>query len=719
MLTFNTKRSLQWRVLFPFLLYMLFVTPCHAQTLHYHTSWIGNSFGGKDGKWVQDWVEAMFVTPDGTVYTDSYWDEGGREAGVYRNGQVIGAAGHTHGWGMTGGSAVAVNGKYLFFAQSVNNEGGHLKDPDTWPPPGQIWYGVSRRSLSNIQKADPFPDGKGGKGDTLPGTFFMVNQTPDSVHAEIKGIAASNTRLYLSDPANSLIRVYDCNSMASVSQWKVYRPSELLLAADDTLWVLQSSDDNHPSRILHYNSKGELMPQTVVFPRRMTPRAICLDPQGRLLVADDGRDQNIKIYTQLNSKPKLTGSFGVKGGVFPKGGLIGSMRFHDLSGVGCDAKGNIYVAGGYGAGTDLEAYSPKGKLLWRLFGLLFVDESETDPASPTLAYSKRDLFTLNYRNTQPGSEWEYKAFTLDRFKYPQDPRLHVYPANVWVRRIGERRILYMCDMYSSFLAIYRFDSQKDGEIAIPCGYFAKSHIKGPWPPNQPAHGEWIWRDRNGNGAFDSGEFEEENHDAPELWGWSVDSRGDIWQATDSEGIRHFPLLGLDKQGCPIYSYSKMQVTSMPRPFNNLQRADYYPETDTMYLSGYSNEYPNDHGYWKVIGRVLARYDHWSKGNRTAKWILPVSQNVSKDQTVMPASFCVAGRFLFTVSVFDAKVEVYSTDSCRLVGSMTPGPEVGGKSGWVDVPYGITARRLADGEYIIIVEEDAYAKNILYRWKPEK
>ena len=49
--------------------------------------------------------------------------------------------------------------------------------------------------------------------------------------------------------------------------------------------------------------------------------------------------------------------------------------------------------------------------------------------------------------------------------------------------------------------------------------------------------------------------------------------------------------------------------------------------------------------------------------------------------------------------------------------MAPGPEVGSKSGWVDVPYGISAHLRADGEYVIFVEEDAFAKNILYRWKP--
>lgn len=717
------SRHPQFRIiLFLGSLFTLLSYVSQAQPLNYQTTWLGNSYGGKDDKWVQDWVEAMYVTPDGTVYTDAFWDEGGREVGVYKDGKVIGMAGHTHGWGMTGGGAVTANGKYLFFAESVDNEGGHLKGADTWPPAGDVWYGVSRRSLANIQKADPFPGGKGGDGDTLRGTFLLVNQTASNVHADIKGIAASATRLYLSDPANSLIRVYDCDTLAQLAQWRVSRPGPLALAKDGSLWVLQSGDSQNPARMLHYDSKGHRLPQSIEFPAWMTPRAICLDPKGRLLVADDGPQQNIKIYDDLNSKPKLAGTFGEKYGVFANGGRVGPLRFHDLSGVGCDAKGDIYVAGGYGVtgdgvGTELSAYTPAGKELWRLYGLLFVDESETDPKDATRAYSKHDLFTIDYHKTQPGSEWAYKAFTLDRFRYPQDPRLHVYPTNTWVRRIQGHLLLYMCDMYSSFLAIYRFDHAKHGYIAIPCGFFAKNHFKGNWPPNQPSHGEWIWRDKNGNGSFDPGEFDSLKQDAPSLWGWSVDSQGDIWQATDNSGVRYFPLIGFDKHGSPVYTYESMKVIPMPSPFNNLQRADYIPSTDTMYLAGYTNEYPNDHGYWKVIGRVIARYDHWSRGNRKPSWVLPVSHTDSKGDTLIPASFCICGKYLFTVGVQSAMVRVYDNSDAKYIGSISPGPEVGGKSGWVDIPYGICARRLKDGEYLITVEEDWHAKNILYLWKP--
>jgi hypothetical protein len=96
--------------------------------LSYPTSWYGNTFGTAD-KWVQMAAGAMFVAADGTCYLNCFWDEAGREVGMYRDGDVVGIAGHTHGWGYNGGYAVTANGRYLFIAQVVDNEGGGSSPP--------------------------------------------------------------------------------------------------------------------------------------------------------------------------------------------------------------------------------------------------------------------------------------------------------------------------------------------------------------------------------------------------------------------------------------------------------------------------------------------------------------------------------------------------------------------------------------------------------------
>jgi len=73
-------------------------------------SWLGNSFPGASA-WVQQDIHALTVTPDGTVFTNVEWEEGGGNVGEYRDGQLVRYARHTHGWGAMGGEAIAANAK--------------------------------------------------------------------------------------------------------------------------------------------------------------------------------------------------------------------------------------------------------------------------------------------------------------------------------------------------------------------------------------------------------------------------------------------------------------------------------------------------------------------------------------------------------------------------------------------------------------------------------
>jgi len=77
-------------------------------------------------------IDAMYVAPDGTIYTNSEWDEGGREAGIYKDGDVIGMLSEMHGWGRLGGEAVTANSKAIY-AMIQGNEGGGLTGP-AYPP---------------------------------------------------------------------------------------------------------------------------------------------------------------------------------------------------------------------------------------------------------------------------------------------------------------------------------------------------------------------------------------------------------------------------------------------------------------------------------------------------------------------------------------------------------------------------------------------------------
>lgn len=673
--------------------------------LTYKTSWIGNTFGSGNLR-VQNNIEAMYVAFDGTVYTNSHWDEAGTEAGIYKDGKVIGALGDTHGWSRGGGKAVTANSKYIYIAMTQGAMGNTKED---YPPEGTTWHCVRRYDLSG--KPAPFPSGRGWDKSMLI----------TSTKSEVTGLATVGSELYVSDFAANRIRVYDTDTMKELRSFAVANPGAIAVDPQKNLWIIQSKNGTKPAKIVHYSPSGKQLPQQIT--NIVEPTAIAINHQGKLLVAENGPRQQMLIY-DIKSNPVQVGSFGCKGGIYAGvPGEVRDLKFYGLTGVGTDTSGNIYInSNGFNkSGTDLRKFSPSGKLMWRSLGLIFVDNADADPKTDGVdLFTKQEHYLMDY-SKPAGKQWTYKDYTLNAFKYPQDPRLHTSPDGTFVRRIQGKPFLFLTDMYSSFLQIYRFNPATDGKIAIPAGMFVatngdKKSIAGNWPPQQPEKGEWIWRDRNGNGSFEKNEYDT-SKDYPHLGGWWVDSKGDVWKALrtqDGKGIRHYPLQGIDSKGNPIYSYSSMEKQTTPSIFNDLRRLEYFPQTDTMYLSGFTVDHPAFGDDTGVAGSEIARFDNWSQGNRTPRWRVVIPYDSTGKREVSTAAMSVANDYVFAVTVKTAEVYVYNATTGVQVQQLKPGPEVGGESGWIDIPYGIRAFRRSNGEYLVFVEENWKGKVIMYR-----
>ena len=701
---------------------LLAETPCSNPTsLEVETSWIGNTFGGARDKWVGMDARGMYVTPDGTVYTNAFWEEGGKEAGIYKNGDVLGQLEATHGWGRMGGYAVTANSKYVYATMRQDDE---VSPEAGYPPKGTTWYGVRRYNRDGTSA--PF-----ATGDGYDSSMLIVESLTHGT-ADVRGVAADEDRLYVSDDYNGEIKVYDAETMVPIAGWPVNRPRQLAVDDDGSLWVVQGAGETGASRILHYSRDGTRLHQRITDVSK--PAALALDGEGRLLVADNGPEQRVKIYDVLEEgAPKVVGYLGKRGGLF--GGTPGKvepLKFNGLIGVGGDAEGNLYV--GYngvgpnrdpektGTGLVLQSYSADQALEWELLGLQFVDNADADPASDGRdVYTKDEHFEMDFGEPS-GRQWSYVGHTVDRFRYPEDPRLNLGETQASAplfRRIGGEPFLFVTDMYSHFLQVYRFDPETAGEVAIPSGLFARAHQDGAWPPHQPAEGEWIWRDGDGDGAFGPTEYEVPGRgDTPEeSWGWWVDDAGDVWQAGQgSAGIRHFPLQGLDRHGNPIYTHASMRSFPVPEPFSvrdgGLQRIEYDSKNDVMYLAGYTAEHP--FSAWGQVGKVVARYDEWSRGNRAPRWQSVLAyEDTTEPVGEWPKAMSVAGDKLFVAYLKTAEVHIYDTETGDRQGIMGPGPNVGSDSGWIDIPYGVRAYRRSDGEYLIFAEEDAFAKVIMY------
>jgi hypothetical protein len=672
----------------------------------YQTSWIGNSFGGgKD--WVQNNIEAMYVAANGTVYTNSVWDEAGREAGIYKDGKIMGMADDTHGWSRTGGKAVTVDSKYLYLAI---NQGSIGKTDKDYPPEGTNWYCVRRYNLAG--KPAPFTNGRGWDKSMLIA----------STKGEVTGLAIANKELYVSDLAANQIRVYSTETMQELRSFSVNRPGAIAIDRQSSLWIIQPKKGSNPAKIMHYSRTGKQLSPEIT--QVVEPSAIAIDRQGRLLIAENGPLQQVLIYN-VTDKPVQVGTFGKKGGIYAGNpGEVQDLKLYGITGLGTDAADNIYINnnGFNRSGTDLRKFSSSGKQLWQLLGLIFVDNADADPQSDGVdVFTKQEHFVMDY-NQPPGKKWTFKNYTLNPFKYPQDPRLHTSPDASFVRRIQGKPFLFLSNMYSSFLQIYRFDAGSKSKIAIPSGMFVgtngdgKPSITDKWPPYQPEKGEWIWRDRNGNGKFDEGEYDR-SEDYPYLGGWWVDSKGDIWKTLrtqDGIGIRHYPLQGLDAHGNPIYGYSSMKKQKTPSMFTDLRRIEYFPQTDTMYLSGFTVDHPATGDDTGVIGSEIVRFDNWSQENSTPRWRIVVPHDTTGKREVSTAAMSVAGKYVFAVTFKTAEVHVYNAATGVQEQQFKPGPEVAGESGWIDIPYGIRAFRRANGEYLVFVEENWKGKVMMYR-----
>src|SRR5207244_1469270 len=89
----------------------------------------------------------------------------------------------------------------------------------SWPSTGTVWFGVSRRLRAAPSLPAPFAGGKGGDGFTLDRSFLVVTQTAETASfklpdlAPIRGMAATDSRLFVSDALSHRIAVFDANTM--------------------------------------------------------------------------------------------------------------------------------------------------------------------------------------------------------------------------------------------------------------------------------------------------------------------------------------------------------------------------------------------------------------------------------------------------------------------------------------------------------------------------
>lgn len=111
----------------------------------------------------------------------------------------------------------------------------------------------------------------------------------------------------------------------------------MALAPDGSLWVVSGNippwgkaydNVNYGATIVHINSSNGSVIATINGLQR--PRGLAISSSNSLYVAEDGTDQNFKIYSNVNSLSgnvtPIPTNFGVVGGVFQgTGSAVGTM----------------------------------------------------------------------------------------------------------------------------------------------------------------------------------------------------------------------------------------------------------------------------------------------------------------------------------------------------------------------------------------------------------
>ena len=453
--------------------------------------------------------------------------------------------------------------------------------------------------------------------------------------------------------------------------------------------------------------------QEVDFPDLHSPTALALANNGQLMVADSWTSprQQILFYDISDlAAPELVRAFGDYGGIgsgVP--GQVTPTKFWGIRGIGMDADDNVYVAMSE-MGSILRKFTPQGKMIWELYDHFFVDVAAADPATDAQdVWGIQEHYVMDW-SRPPGKESRWAGYSLDRVKYPNDPR-----GLMFVKQQGEhgltspqivyiegKRFMFVGGMFASnFINIFRYDE----EIAIPAGLIMqwghglyRTDLK--WPPQRP-EGTFIWRDKNGDGDYQANEYSA-NASRIRPGPFWVDSKGNIWMAYN---LFRYDCQGLDKEGNPIYRSDKITVLEPPDGVKKVARVCYLEDSDTLVVADEGSD-------MRHISRIFICKDYVA-GNRKTVSFAP---GAGKEAGCVTA----AGDYVFTGGWKErGRIWINRLSDGRELGIFDPGPTVGGveNTGWIDVLTGITAHRRKNGEYLVFVEEDYKAKSILYRWKP--
>jgi hypothetical protein len=158
----------------------------------------------------------------------------------------------------------------------------------------------------------------------------------------------------------------------------------------------------------------------------------------------------------------------------------------------------------------------------------------------------------------------------------------------------------------------------------------------------------------------------------------VDENGTIWDGKGTT-FKKSVITGFTAQGNPVFSTS--DAGTRPAIFKTVERLLYEPETDVMYIAGYTHDNPIVPD-WGQIGTEVARYDNWSV-NPEFKWRKYVQREFqgvysNPNVIVQAGDYIFYGGGLHQGQNERGNIWVMRKSDGELVGILIHLPNVGGK-----------------------------------------
>lgn len=462
------------------------------------------------------------------------------------------------------------------------------------------------------------------------------------------------------------------------------------------------------------------------------PIALALANDGKIIVTDNGPDQQVKFYDVTNpDNPVLSSRFGVQGGYLASTpvGKLDTLNFAGLRGCGMDAAGNIYVAGmhpGAGSGSWISAHKPDGTVLWRMIGETFLQTAAVDPKTDGVdLYSGSLHYKMDYSKSVGKEQGDFPySVTADLFgNATTDDRLAIYDQNT---------------IHNPTNASWdsHYDNRPPGIIRVL---------------NLGGHKYIFGTSQNGAGMtaikFTAEEQATTFHIAPQddpaagnAWGVAIDDDGGVWLVCEwaPNGIRYYKLKQVEANG--DLTYENMQQFDYPSEAKvNLGcRVFYDTGKDVLYFAAHTDESVRLFG-WGTAGSRIFRYDGWLHGSRSLHAGYPIKlpntaatgATSSPDNSITAKGIAWAGNYVFvawsglgpkeTPDGKASEVSVFDANSGASVGTLDVKglllPNNGSNYGWTDITNPLNAYKRKGGEYLVIMEEDFKNKNLLWRWCP--